>query len=190
MIDARGHGESGGRAMDFGWHGDADIAAATAYLARRPDVQRDRIGLVGLSMGGEQALGASATNELVHAVVAEGATARTAADEAWLSDRYGLRGQPQEQLERAQDRVTDALTSASVPTSSRATVATSGQTRYLLITAGTVPDEGHSAAYVAAVAPGRVETWIVAGAGHAGGLSTAPDEWAEGVVGFLSDALR
>ncbi len=33
MIDARGHGESGGRAMDFGWHGDADVAAATAFLA-------------------------------------------------------------------------------------------------------------------------------------------------------------
>ena len=34
MVDARGHGDSGGHAMDFGWHGDADITAATAYLAR------------------------------------------------------------------------------------------------------------------------------------------------------------
>ena len=40
MIDARGHGDSGGRVMDFGWHGDADIAAATGYLADRPDVDR------------------------------------------------------------------------------------------------------------------------------------------------------
>ena len=36
MIDARGHGDSAGRAMDFGWHGDADIAAATGYLADAP----------------------------------------------------------------------------------------------------------------------------------------------------------
>ena len=33
MIDARGHGDSGGRAMDFGWYGDADIAAAADLQA-------------------------------------------------------------------------------------------------------------------------------------------------------------
>ena len=65
LLDARGHGESGGRAMDFGWHGDADIAAATRYLAGRPDVDRERIGVVGMSMGGEEALGASATDGLI-----------------------------------------------------------------------------------------------------------------------------
>ena len=92
MVDARGRGDSGGRAMDFGWHGDRDIAAATAYLARRPDVDAHRIGAVGMSMGGEEALGATATNDALRAVVAEGATTRAAADEAWLSDRYGLRG--------------------------------------------------------------------------------------------------
>ena len=115
MIDARGHGDSGGRAMDFGWHGDADIAAATRYLANRPDVDRQRIGVVGMSMGGEEALGASATNELIQAVVAEGATARSAADEAWLSDQFGVRGLMQEQLERLQDWVTDALTTRRFP---------------------------------------------------------------------------
>ena len=59
MIDARGHGDSAGRAMDFGWHGDADIAAATGYLADRGDVDPRRIGVVGMSMGGEEAVGAS-----------------------------------------------------------------------------------------------------------------------------------
>ena len=108
---------SGGRAMDFGWHGDADIAAATGYLAHRPDVDRRRIGVVGMSMGGEEAVGASASNGLIQAVVAEGVTAWNAADETWLSDQFGVRGVVQEQLERLQDVVTDALTDASVPTS-------------------------------------------------------------------------
>ena len=87
-------------------------------------------------MGGEEALGATATNRLLRAVVAEGATARAAADEAWLSDRYGARGALQEQFERVQDWVTDVLTDASVPTSTRAAVEASGRTHYLLITAG------------------------------------------------------
>ena len=188
MIDARGHGDSGGRAMDFGWYGDADIAAATGYLANRPDVDRQRIGVVGMSMGGEEALGASATNELIQAVVAEGATARSAADEAWLSDQFGVRGLVQEQLERLQDWVTDALTSASVPTSSRAAVEAS-DARYLLITAGDVADEGHAAAYVAAGAPDRVQTWTVPDAGHTDGLQTRPDEWEARVIAFLTDSL-
>ena len=162
MVDARGHGDSGGRAMDFGWHGDADLAAATAYLATRPDVDPERIGAVGMSMGGEEALGATATNQLLRAVVAEGATARAAADEGWLSDRYGIRGAFQEQLERIQDLVTDILTDAAAPISLRAAVEASGRTRYLLIAAGDEPDEGHAAAYVAAGAPYRVETWTVA----------------------------
>ena len=134
MIDARGHGDSDGRAMDFGWHGDADIAAATGYLAdrprRRPTAHR-RGGHVDGWRGGASA--PAATNRLIRAVVAEGATARSAADEAWLSDEFGVRGLVQEQLERLQDVVTDALTDASVPTSMREAVETSGDTRYLLI---------------------------------------------------------
>jgi uncharacterized protein len=189
MIDASGHGESGGRAMDFGWNGDADVAAATRYLATRADVDPNRIGVVGLSMGGEEALGASRSNALIRAVVAEGATARVAADEAWLSEEYGLQGLFQEQLERVQDWVTDLLTSASKPTSMRAAVAASHGTRYLLITAGTVADEGHAAAHIAAAAPDRVETWTVDGAAHTSGLQTASAEWTARVTTFLRDAL-
>jgi dienelactone hydrolase len=189
LIDARGHGGSGGRAMDFGWHGDADIAAATAYLANRPDVDRSRIGVVGMSMGGEQALGASATNQLIRVVVAEGATARTAADAAWLSDQFGVRGLLQEQLEWVQDWVTDTLTSASVPVSLRAAVAASGDTRYLLITGGEVADEGHAAAHVAAGAPDRVQIWTVPGAGHTAGLRAQPEQWEARVISFLTDSL-
>jgi pimeloyl-ACP methyl ester carboxylesterase len=189
MIDARGHGDSDGRAMEFGWHGDTDIAAATGYLAERRDVDRQRIGAVGMSMGGEQAVGASAGNELIRAVVAEGATARIAADEAWVSDQYGLRGLVQEQLERLQDRLTDALTSASVPTSMRAAVETSTDTRYLLITGGNRPDETHAAAYIAAGAPERVETWTVPDAGHTDGLQKHPEAWEAHVIAFLTEAL-
>jgi pimeloyl-ACP methyl ester carboxylesterase len=56
VTDARGHGRSSGRAMDFGWYGDTDIGAAVTFLAAQPDVDPDRIAVVGLSMGGEEAL--------------------------------------------------------------------------------------------------------------------------------------
>ena len=188
LVDARGHGQSSGRAMDFGWDGDADIAAATEHLATRPDVDGDRLGVVGLSMGGEEALGATRSNRAIRAVVAEGATGRVAADDAWLSERFGARGLLQEQLEQLQDIVTDVLTSASVPTSCRAAVEASDAS-YLLISAGDVPDEERFAAHLSAGAPDRVQTWTVDGAGHTGGLRTAPAQWGAEVVGFLDRTL-
>jgi hypothetical protein len=84
---------------------------------------------------------------------------------------------------------TDALTNASVPTSMRGAVATSDDTRYLLITAGTIADEGHAATYIAAAAPERVQIWTVPDAAHIGGLQTEPAEWEARVVAFLTDSL-
>jgi uncharacterized protein len=191
MLDARGHGDSDGRAMDFGWWGDTDIAAATTFLAAQPDVDPDRIGAVGMSMGGEEAIGATATNYRIRAVVSEGATGRMAADDGWLSDRFGFRGRLQEQIEKVQDWVTAALTTAPRPKSLRDAVgatATTG-TRYLLIAAGKVATETDATQYIRSAAPDRVETWTVEGARHTGGLTTAPDEWERRVIDFLEAAL-
>jgi dienelactone hydrolase len=189
LVDARGHGDSGGTAMDFGWYGDPDVAAGTEYLASRPDVDPDRIGVLGLSMGGEEAIGATAADPRIRAVVAEGATARQAADEAWLSDVYGWRGWLQTQVEKVQDGITDYLTDASPPTALRSAVAQSPGTRFLLITAGNVDDEGHAASYLQAAAPDRVTVWNVDGADHTGGYDTQPDDWQRRVVGFLDESL-
>ncbi len=189
LIDARGHGDSGGRAMDFGWYGDLDITAGTAYLASRPEVDPGRIGVVGFSMGGEEAIGAAAADPRIRAVVAEGATARQAADKAWLSEVYGWRGWVQEQAEKVQDGVTDYLTDASRPIALRTAVARSPGTRFLLITAGNVADEGHAASSIQATASARVEVWNVDGADHVEGLATQPAEWEQRVVDFLDDSL-
>ncbi|MGN6574842.1 MAG: alpha/beta hydrolase [Nocardioides sp.] len=91
LLDARGHGGSGGRGMDFGWYGERDIAAALDFVVGGADVDAGRIGLVGLSMGGEEAIGAAGLDPRVRAVVAEGATNRVAADKGYLS-AYGVRG--------------------------------------------------------------------------------------------------
>lgn len=189
LIDARGHGDSGGTAMDFGWFGDEDIAAGTEYLASRPEVDAGRIGVVGFSMGGEEAIGAAAADQRIRAVVAEGATARQPADKAWLSDVYGWRGWLQEQVEKVQYGITDYLTEASAPTALRSAVARSPGTRFLLITAGNVDDEAHAASYIQAAAPDRVTVWNVDGADHTGGLETQPDDWDQRVVEFLDESL-
>jgi uncharacterized protein len=189
LIDARGHGDSDGTAMDFGWYGDLDIAAGTEFLASRAEVDPDRIGVVGFSMGGEEAVGAAAADARIRAVVAEGVTARQAADEAWLSDVYGWRGWLQEQVEKVQDGVTDYLTEASPPIALRSAAANAPGTRFLLITAGNVDDESRAAAYIQAGASERVAVWKVEGADHTGGYDKQPDDWEQRVVEFLDETL-
>ncbi len=118
-------------------------------------------------------------------LVAEGATARSAADKAWLSDQFGWRGWVQEQLERVQDSITSYLSAASPPIALRDAVSAATGAHFLLITAGEVADEGSAAAYLRSAAVDRVWVWPVEGAGHTGGYGTDPAEWQQHVIEFL-----
>ena len=189
LVDARGHGESDGDAMDFGWNGDADTTAATRWLEARPEVDRDRIGVFGSSMGGEEAIGAAAVDPLIRAVVAEGATGRTAEDKAWYSEEYGARGWVQEQIERLQYGLADLLTAADRPPALRDAIRAAADSHFLLVTAGNLADEGHAAADMAAAGGDRVEVWTVEGADHTDGLAVSPEEWERRVVGFFDEHL-
>jgi len=92
LADRRGHGRSGGHAMDFGWWGGRDIAAAVSFLGRQPGIRAGKIAVLGESMGGEQALAALGAGQRIRAVVAEGlpassslttAGSRTASPGSW-----------------------------------------------------------------------------------------------------------
>jgi len=77
LFDRRGEGESEGDPNALGWAGERDLGAAVAFLQRRSDVDRARIGGIGLSVGGELLLQAAAESEGLRAVVSDGAGARS-----------------------------------------------------------------------------------------------------------------
>lgn len=189
LYDARGHGDSGGRAMDFGWYGDDDIAGAVSFLLQQTEVDDRRIAAVGMSMGGEQAIGALATVDGLRAVVAEGATNRVAADKAWQSDEFGFRGALSEQLDRLTYTFVDLLTEAGRPISLHDAVRAGAPRPVLLIAAGEVPDEARAGRYIQSASPSSVALWVVPGTSHTGALATHPAEWEARVVAFLDDAL-
>ena len=188
LFDARGHGESDGRAMDFGWYGDRDVNGAVRFLEEQPDVGSGRILAVGLSMGGEEAIGAAATNPRICGVVAEGATGRTAADRAWLSGAYGIRGFGQELLDRLTYGFVDVLTPASPPRSLRSAVEEMAPRRVLLIAALRVRSEPHAADHIEGGSPRTVEVWVAPGAAHANALEARQSEWIDRVTKFLDSA--
>ena len=77
LFDRRGEGDSEGDPNAVGWAGDRDIKAAIAFLRERPDVDADRIGGIGLSVGGELMLETAAETDALKAVVSEGAGIRS-----------------------------------------------------------------------------------------------------------------
>lgn len=187
LLDARGHGSSGGRAMDLGWYGDRDVVGALDALVDLDPSVAGRIGVVGFSMGGEEAIGAAAADDRIAAVVAEGATNRTRADKGWLPG--GVAGALQDVIDVVTYTATDVLTDASPPTALRDAVARAAPTPVLLVTAGDVPDERTAAEWIRAGSPATVQVWTVPGASHTDGLRTDPQGWTDRVVGFLDEHL-
>lgn len=189
LLDPRGHGDSAGPAMDFGRYGEQDVAAGVDFLTRRPDVDPSRIAAVGLSMGGEEAIGAMATDPRIRAVVAEGATRRVWRDREWLVDSYGIRGRIQLGVDAITDGLADLLTDADRPEPLGDAIAASAPRPALLIAAGERPDEITAAETLQRRSPAGVCVWVVPGADHIGGLATDPVGWDQRVSAFLDDAL-
>ncbi len=75
LPDLRAHGESSGVSVTFGLNEVRDVEAAYQYLLTRPDVDPERIGAMGVSMGGDVVLLHAAQNPGIKAVVSESAFA-------------------------------------------------------------------------------------------------------------------
>jgi len=88
VLDHRAHNQSGGRASTLGPREVRDLRGAVAYLQSRPDVDPERIGAIGCSMGSAISIGAAAEDPAIQAVVAEAVYA----DMKDLWDRFGYGG--------------------------------------------------------------------------------------------------
>jgi len=71
LYDLRGHGESGGDTRAFGWQDIEDVKTALEFLSEREDVDPNRIGLLGFSIGGQIAIRAAAELKEIRAIIAD-----------------------------------------------------------------------------------------------------------------------
>jgi dienelactone hydrolase len=188
LVDPRGHGRSGGHAMDFGWWGGRDIAAAVSFLARRPGIHAGSIALLGESMGGEQALAAAGSDPRIRAVVAEGATGQQLADRGWLP--HGVDGVLQRGMEWVQYTAAGLLSRAPQPVSIGDGIRAAAPRPVLIIAGGAVADEPAAARWFQAASPATVQVWVIPQAGHTQGLATAPRAWEARVISFLNAAVQ
>lgn len=183
-IDARGHGESGGQAMDLGWSGTLDVDAAVSFLARQAEVDTGRIAVLGLSMGGVEALTAAAADPRIRAVVSEGAVVATIADarargvEGWLSLPFFW----------VRHVAADLMSPASPPIPLQEAMAKIAPRPVLLISGSGRAEASLNRMYEAA-ASATSELWALPDTAHSKGIWTHREEWARRVLGFLDGAL-
>jgi hypothetical protein len=184
LFDRRGEGESEGDPNLLGWEGTRDLEAAVAYLEARPDVDDDRIGGVGLSVGGEMMLQEAAETDGLRAVVSEGAGVRSVreavhvdgADKVIFSWLFGL------------NTVGTTVFTSNLPPRSLTDLSAEITEPVLFIHATpggggeTLTEEYYEAA------KGRKEYWAAPG-GHTGAIDAAPEEYERRVIGFFDRNL-
>ena len=183
-LTLRGHGGSGGRGNALGWDCGQDVSAAVSYLR---DNGVARIGALGLSLGGEVLLASAADEPELRAIVADGATYHSLADYLELSDNRSLWRSWTVRLMY----VSAALFTRQRPPerSIQKSIDKATNTRFLLIAAGTKPNESAYGELYETTANGRAELWTVPNAGHTQGLFVSPEEYRSRVLAFFQGAL-
>ena len=188
LFDRRGEGRSEGEPNSWGWGGDTDVKAAIAYLQSRPDVEDDRIGGIGLSVGGEMMIEAAAEIDDLKAVVSDGAGARSYREERHF-DETGVN-----KVLGAVIGVTKtasiAVFSNHAPPASLKDLSAKVDEPLLLIAA---PESGHGEELnrlYARAAGDNATLWEIPEARHVGGIDARPREYEQRVVSFFDEALR
>ena len=184
LFDRRGEGESEGDPNTLGWRGTRDVKAALAYLKSRSDVDPNRIGAVGLSVGGEVLLQAAAETDELKAVVSEGAGMRSVREAVHLPGTDKIVATAIFGLVTA----TGAVFASDLPPRDLLNLSKEITEPVLMIHA--TPGQGGetlSREYYEA-ARGPKEYWAAPG-GHTGAIDAAPREYERRVVGFFDRTL-
>lgn len=189
LFDRRGEGRSEGGPNAFGWGGDRDITAAIAFLARRPDVDPDRIGGIGLSVGGELMLEAAAKTDGLKAVVSEGAGARAFSDDLEQDSSKGIDRLMAVAFAAVKTGALAVFADRAPPANLKDLVGRIAPRPLLLIAA---PNSKHgeelNRGYLAAAGEPKA-LWEIPESRHVGGLEARPAEYEQRVVGFFDRAL-
>jgi dienelactone hydrolase len=187
LYDRRGEGASDGDPHAFGWSFDEDIKAGVAFLKGRADVERGRIGGLGLSVGGEMMLQTAAGTKELAAVVSDGAGSRIAAEE--IADLAGTQRLINAPMFLANTAAIAMFSNHAPPKSLTHYIPRIAPRPIMLIHAARGEVGNKTPEYLAA-ARGPAHEWTVPKGGHTAGIRTMPREYERRVVGFFDRALR
>lgn len=185
-YDARGSGASQGDPNSYGWGWVRDVDGAVTYVEHQPDVAAGRIGVLGLSTGADVVLEAASGDRRIGAVVADGATARSATDAVprFTEDPTGW---VYAHALFTSVRFWSGSTAPGAPLVGL--VARISPTPVLLIATGSLPVELPANRRYADAARDPVTLWELPSIDHTAAIEQIPTEYRATVTGFFDRAL-
>jgi fermentation-respiration switch protein FrsA (DUF1100 family) len=189
LFDLRAHGRSQGKQSSWGLTEVADVQAALAFLRAQPEVNPDKIGIVGHSMGGAIAIRAAAQLPDIRLVVAESVYTNFADNEARLTVSFArLPDWTAPLLMNWAERIAGVDSSKLAPLQK----VTSVTPRPILFIQGgrdkTVHVSNGSTLYETAVSP--KERLLIPCAGHNNLFATDPELMTKRLLQFLEQDLQ
>ncbi|RYP83412.1 hypothetical protein EKO23_19130 [Nocardioides guangzhouensis] len=185
LYDRRGASGNEGDPNALGWGGVPDVEAGVAFLRDRPEVDPDRIGGIGFSVGGELLLETAAGNEDLRAVVSEGAGIRSTREavalpgmEKWL-----------ELPVWTSTTLGTALFSGHLPPEGLQDLVPSIAPRPLLLIYAARGQGGERLTEEYFAAAGQPKQLWKTDSSHTAGYDSDPDGYARRVLAFFDDAL-
>ena len=183
LFDLRAHGNSKGDTFAFGWETE-DTLAAIKYLQSRSDVDRHRVGGLGLSAGGQVLLQAAIDTDQIQAVISDGAGAHTLEDALVMRNWYLSPGI------LVFYKVGELLSGVSSPPALSESVHQISPRPVMFISAeyGSFGEKIANQIYYA-VAQEPKTLWEIAGAHHVTGIFSEPEKYEMRVVSFFDSVL-
>jgi pimeloyl-ACP methyl ester carboxylesterase len=190
LFDLRGHGESEGERYSLGQYEPRDIIAAIELAAERSGIHKQRVALIGESLGAGSAIMTVAVDPAIGPIVTDSAyaDAYTVVSEvgqnytglpSWFTPGIVLAGKLFFGLDVASVRPVDVVRSHP----ERAWL-------FIQCTADATVHPHHGTDLKAASANPRSELWMVDGCAHVQAFVEHPAEWQQHVVTFLDREIE
>jgi len=185
LFDLRAHGESGGTVFPV-TDASADVKAAVTYLLSRKEVDPERIGAVGLSLGAHVILQAAAENTFLKALICDGASTNTIDDLLPLPSQYRLMyvAAPMWWMT---DRMSDLMSGIRAEPFT-VLVKKIAPRPILFISSNQEPEPFMNRRLFEHAGP-TAQLWELPDTGHVGGIFAHPQEYKQRMLSFFDAAL-